>query len=132
MIDEDEVGLKEKPEDTRYIRKDYIKIRPKHRECGQRNLIPTLPLLGLQTRKNAGALSLRAPSGGVKCPGHVAPTTGSQIVVPPIPKEEVFNVFEPKRGGQPSVYHIIFNHGIQGTATWSQLSFVPLGSFSII
>ena len=29
MIDEDEVGLKEKPEDTRYIKKkDYIKIRP--------------------------------------------------------------------------------------------------------
>ena len=26
--DEDEVGLKEKPEDTRYIKKDYIKIRP--------------------------------------------------------------------------------------------------------
>ena len=26
--DEDEVGLKEKPEDTRYIKKDYIEIRP--------------------------------------------------------------------------------------------------------
>ena len=26
--DEDEVDLKEKPEDTRYIKKDYIKIRP--------------------------------------------------------------------------------------------------------
>ena len=33
MIDEDEVGLKEKPEDT------------KNRECGQRTRFPTLPLL---------------------------------------------------------------------------------------
>ena len=28
MIDEDEVGPKEKPEDTRYIKTDYIEIRP--------------------------------------------------------------------------------------------------------
>ena len=32
------------------------------------------------------------PSGGVKCPGQVAPTTGSYIVVPPIPKEELIGV----------------------------------------
>ena len=41
MIDEDEVGFKEK-----------LEIRPeKHRdERGQSNLIPTLPILGLRTR----------------------------------------------------------------------------------
>ena len=44
MIDEDEVGLKEKPEDTR-----YIKIRPEAPGVWAKdliNLIPTLPLLG--------------------------------------------------------------------------------------
>ena len=35
--DEDEVGLKEKPEDTRYIKKITSKSDPKHRECGQKN-----------------------------------------------------------------------------------------------
>ena len=54
----DEVDLKEKPEYTR-------------------NIIPTLPLLGLRTRESAGASLLKAPSGGVKCPGQVAPTAGS-------------------------------------------------------
>ena len=34
--DDDEVGLKEKPEDTRYIKKITSKYDPKHRECGQR------------------------------------------------------------------------------------------------
>ena len=46
MIDEDEVGLKEKPEDTRYIKKITSKYNPKHRECGQRNLIPTFAIIG--------------------------------------------------------------------------------------
>ena len=36
MIDEDEVGLKEKPEDTRYIKHITSKYNPKHREYGQR------------------------------------------------------------------------------------------------
>ena len=45
MIDEDEVGLKEKPENTLH-KQDYIVINPKHRECG----ITTLPLLGLRIR----------------------------------------------------------------------------------
>ena len=88
MIDEDEVGLKEKPEDTRYIKKitGTSKHDPKHWECRQRNLIPTLPLLGLRTRGgggggNAGASNLKAPSEGgggeMKCPSQVAPTTMS-------------------------------------------------------
>ena len=50
MIDEDEVDLKEKPEDTRYIKNIISKLDPKHRECRQRHLIPTLPLLGLRRR----------------------------------------------------------------------------------
>ena len=77
MIDEDEVGLQEKPEDTRYI--------------------PTLLLLGLRTLESTCASRLKAPSGCVIYPGQVAPTTRSLIVVPPRPKEGVFKVFEPKR-----------------------------------
>ena len=47
-------------------------------------MIPTLPLLGLQTQESAGAgaLSLKAPSGGVKCPGQVAPATGLKLWFP--------------------------------------------------
>ena len=44
MIDEDEVGLKEKPEDTRYTKKDYIKIRPEVPGVWAKDLIATLPL----------------------------------------------------------------------------------------
>ena len=43
------------------------------------------PLLGLRTRESASASPLKPPSGGVKCPGQVAHTTGSKIVVPPDP-----------------------------------------------
>ena len=65
--------------------------------------------------------------GGVKCPSRRPPTTGSYMLVPPRSKEEVlFNVFEPKLVDSLLYAKIdIFNHGIQGTATWSQLSFVP-------
>ena len=45
MIDEDEVGVKEHPEDTRYIKKITLKQDPKHRKCGQRNLIPTFAVI---------------------------------------------------------------------------------------
>ena len=38
-VDEDEVGLKEKPQDIRYIKKITSKSDPKHRECRQRNEI---------------------------------------------------------------------------------------------
>ena len=42
MIDEDEVVLKEKPEDTRYIKKITSKWKPKHWECEQtKYLIPS-------------------------------------------------------------------------------------------
>ena len=94
MIDEDEVGLKEKPEDTRYIKK--IEINPEASGVWAKDLIPILPLLGLRTRESAGASRLKAPSGGVKYPGLVAPTTGSLILVPPRHKEEAFKVFEYK------------------------------------
>ena len=36
MIDEDEVGLKEQPEDTRHIKKITSKCDPKDWECVQR------------------------------------------------------------------------------------------------
>ena len=58
MLDEDEFGLKEKTEVARCTK------RPGALECGQRNLIRTSPLLGLQTRESAGASHLKAPSGG--------------------------------------------------------------------
>ena len=35
-VDDDEVVLKEKPEDTRYIKKITSKLDPKHQECGKR------------------------------------------------------------------------------------------------
>ena len=44
MIGED-VAIKEKPEDTRYISKITSKRDQKHRECGRRTRFPTLPLL---------------------------------------------------------------------------------------
>ena len=44
--DQDEVGLKEKPETTRYIKQITSIYDPKHRECGQRNLIPTFAVIG--------------------------------------------------------------------------------------
>ena len=40
----DEVGLKEKPEDTRYIKKITSKYEPKHRECGTKDLINFIPI----------------------------------------------------------------------------------------
>ena len=80
MIDEDEVGLKEKPEDTRYIKKEYIKIRPEAPGVrAKEHLIPN--------RESTGVSYLKAPSGCVKCPGHVAPTTGSKIAPPPPPTQ---------------------------------------------
>ena len=53
MIAEDVFGLKEKPEDTRYINKITSKSDPKHKECGQRILFQTFPSLELQTRTRA-------------------------------------------------------------------------------
>ena len=44
MLDEDEVRLKEKPEDARHIKK--ITSDPKHREYGKRNLIPIFAIIG--------------------------------------------------------------------------------------
>ena len=40
MIDEDEVGVKEHPEDTRYIKKDYIETRPEAPEVRAKELDP--------------------------------------------------------------------------------------------
>ena len=60
-------------------------------------------------------MKLEGTYGGVKCPSRRPPTTGSQILVPPGPKEEVlFNVFEPKLVDS-FLYAMIefFNHGTQ-------------------
>ena len=59
MTDEDEVGLKEKPEDTQ---KDYIEIRPEEPRVRAKELDPNL-LLGLWNRESSGASCLKAPSG---------------------------------------------------------------------
>ena len=120
MIDEDKVGSKETPQDTRYIKNNYIKLRPEEPGVRAKELeSQLLPLLGLRTRKSAGASSLRAHSGCVKCPGQVGPTTGCcGSPPPPQPKEEVFKVFEPKRVDS-FLYTMIyfFNHGTQ-TQQW--------------
>ena len=42
--DEDEVGLKEKPEDTRYIKKITSKIRPEAPGVWTKNLINFIPI----------------------------------------------------------------------------------------
>ena len=76
---------------------------------------PNFTIIGTAESAGAGVSSLKAPSGVVKCPGQVAPTTGLKLWFPLT-----------QGGGHPSVYHdIIFIHGTQGTATGSQLSFVP-------
>ena len=47
MIDEDEVGLKEKPEDRyMYIKKDYIKMRPEAPGVRAKDLIPNFAIIG--------------------------------------------------------------------------------------
>ena len=64
MIDEDEVGLKEKPEDTR---KDYIKMRPEAPGVWAKDF-PTLPLhvLGTADSGTAGSSLPGGPWEGVK------------------------------------------------------------------
>ena len=64
----------------------HFDIWPEAPVVRAKDLIPTLPLLGLWTRESAGASRLKAPSGGVKYPGQVAPTTGPFILVPPDPR----------------------------------------------
>ena len=56
---DDEVGLKEKPEDTRYIKK--IEIRPEAPGVRAKDFIPTFPIWGLRTRESAGASHLKVP-----------------------------------------------------------------------
>ena len=83
-----------------------------------------LPLLGLRTRKSAGTSSL---SNLVGCEMSWPGRSYNRVLigVPPIPKV-VFKIIEPKRIDSLLYAMIDFvNHGIQGTATWSQLSFVP-------
>ena len=65
MIEEHEVGLKEKP--------DYIEMRPEAPGVRAKDFIPILPLLGLRTRGgggggggSAGVSCLKAPGGGCK------------------------------------------------------------------
>ena len=50
MIDEEEVGLKENPEDTR-----YIKIRPEAPEVWAKDWIPNFAIIWNCTRKRAGS-----------------------------------------------------------------------------
>ena len=64
MIDEYVVGLKENPEDTIVHQKDYIEIRSEAPGVREKDLIPTLPLLGLRIPESAGVSRLKAPSEG--------------------------------------------------------------------
>ena len=61
----DVVGLKEKPEDTRYIKKITSKEDLKHQECRQRTWYQLCHYLELSTRKWAGS-SLPGSWEGVK------------------------------------------------------------------
>ena len=65
MIDENEVGLKEKPEETRYTKKDYIKIRPEVPGVRAKDLIPNLAIIGNSRLGNGqGRHSLEGPGSG--------------------------------------------------------------------
>ena len=81
MIGEDEVGLKEKPEDTRYIKKITSKIRPKAPGVRAKDLIPTLPLLELQTR------------GKCRCVKPEGTQRGCEISRPGCAYNQVFNCY---------------------------------------
>ena len=94
----------------------------KHRECSK---LYHYWDCGLGGGGGAGASHLKAHSGGVKYPGQVAPATGSFILVPPRPMEEVFKVFEPKL-----VERILppLSNGTQGGGREPILSGPPLQS----
>ena len=92
MIDDDEVGLKEKPEDTRYmyIKKITSKWDPKHRECGQtKDLIPKVIhyFWELHTRKWAGLSLSEGPGRGLNPYPGAPPTIGLLVVSSPKSKD---------------------------------------------
>ena len=81
------------------------------------------------TWKSAGVSSLRVPSAGVKCPSRPRLQLGLKLWFPQTQGGGVQS-FEPKQVDSLLFTMIEFcNHGIQGTATWSQLSFVPPNYF---
>ena len=88
----DEVGLKEKPEDTKIHQKDYMEIRS---EAPGGTLSQLCDYWDCTRGKCRCVTPEGTYSGGLKYHGQVAPTTGSLILVPPRPKE-MFKVFEPK------------------------------------
>ena len=48
MFDEDEIGLKEKPDYTRYIKNITSKIRPEAPEVRANDLIPKFAIIGIE------------------------------------------------------------------------------------
>ena len=78
-VDEDEIGLKEKPEDTRCIKKIISKQDLKHRECGQR-LDPNFAIFGTADSGKVQVLYTRSHLGGGG--GGSWPTTGPLILIP--------------------------------------------------
>ena len=79
---------RKKSQNTRYIKKTLQQNKTQGTGSAGKGLDPNLPLLGLRTRESAGTSNLKAPSGGVKYPGQVEPTTRYLILSPPIPKEK--------------------------------------------
>ena len=80
-----EVALKEKPEDTRNIKKITSKWDPKHRECGQRTLFPTLPLLGTADSGMVGWSLPGGPWEGVKSiPNGTTYHRTARCIEPPV------------------------------------------------
>ena len=77
-----------------------------------------MPSLGLRTQTSAGTSNLRVPTGmwNVLAGGRLQ--LGLKILVPPRPKEVLFNVFEPKLVDS-LLYAMIefFNHGTQWGAS---------------
>ena len=57
--------------------KDYIEIRPEAPGVRAKELDPNVAIIAIADSGKCRCVNLKAPSGGVKCPGQVAPTTGS-------------------------------------------------------
>ena len=83
MIDEDELAWKKSQKTLDTSKRVHQNKTRNTGSAGKGIWSQLMPLLWLRTWKSASASTLRAPGGGVKCPGQVVPTTGSQILVPP-------------------------------------------------
>ena len=94
MIDEDEVGLKEKPEDTRYIKKIN-----KTRSTGSadKGTLSQFAIIGTAGSGKCRCHAWQHLAGVWNIPASWRLQPGLKLWFPTRHKEEVFKVFEPKQ-----------------------------------